>query len=136
MKYLICLFILFIYIQGYAAMDIEKRGEWLNLVPFGLGQYQNGQNTKAFLYFTGETLLAGTALTTAAITYSQKKGKINKIEILSFVGFFALYGLGVQDAFSNYKKQDDLIIEKLKNKVEVKPTITTDSVALVFDMKF
>ncbi|MGH7293658.1 MAG: hypothetical protein ACRELB_01935, partial [Polyangiaceae bacterium] len=38
---------------------IEHHSRWIALVPFGAGQFQNGQSTEGWLFLIGEGLLAG-----------------------------------------------------------------------------
>ena len=38
---------------------LEKQRYWVNFVPFGAGQFQNGQKRKGFTFFAAETLTGG-----------------------------------------------------------------------------
>jgi hypothetical protein len=38
---------------------IERHSRWMALVPFGVGQFQNGQTADGWVFLTGEALLAG-----------------------------------------------------------------------------
>jgi hypothetical protein len=44
---------------------VERHSRWLALVPFGVGQFQNGQSAEGWLFLTGEGLL-----TTASVVAS------------------------------------------------------------------
>lgn len=50
---------------------ILKNPRWLMSVPFGVGQFQNGNKTLGWTFLVGETLLAATALGSGAILLDQ-----------------------------------------------------------------
>ena len=101
-------------ISAFCGMDFEKRGKWLNVLPMGVGQYQNYQETKALLYFTGESLLLGTTLVTAFLSQGDEDNrKLQKIELASFLGFLVLYSWGVYDAFSHYNRAEEKILKQM-----------------------
>lgn len=50
---------------------ILKNPRWLMSVPFGVGQFQNGNKTLGWTFLIGETLLAATALGSGAILLDQ-----------------------------------------------------------------
>jgi len=46
---------------------ITPRSRWLALVPFGVGQFQNGDKPLAYVFLTSEILLAATTLTALGV---------------------------------------------------------------------
>ncbi len=52
----------------YLASSQQERHVVLALMPFGIGQFQNGQKLKGWLFFGGETLLLATNLTLYVLT--------------------------------------------------------------------
>jgi hypothetical protein len=54
---------------------IERHSRWLALVPFGAGQFQNGQTADGWLFLVGEGLLASaTAVASGLSVYYEEKG--------------------------------------------------------------
>jgi tetratricopeptide (TPR) repeat protein len=47
---------------------VERHSRWLALIPFGVGQFQNGQDTLGWLFLTGEGLLAGATAVSAGLS--------------------------------------------------------------------
>jgi hypothetical protein len=57
----------------YVDRVVEQHSRFIALLPFGAGQIQNGQTTKAILFGTSETLLAATSLGTwGELTFSSR----------------------------------------------------------------
>jgi tetratricopeptide (TPR) repeat protein len=93
----------------------ENRNYYLNLVPFGVGQFQNGQSTKAML-FAGSQFVTG-ALSIGIYSYLTSRypdglvprdevDEARNLQILQIgagVTFLGLVGWGVIDAFVNYE---------------------------------
>jgi tetratricopeptide (TPR) repeat protein len=53
---------------------IERHSRWIALVPFGVGQFQNGQTTLGATFLTGEALLgAGSAVATFIALYNENQ---------------------------------------------------------------
>jgi TM2 domain-containing membrane protein YozV len=48
---------------------IERHSRWFALVPFGAGQFQNGQTTEGWLFLLGEGLLAGGSVVASGFSY-------------------------------------------------------------------
>lgn len=46
---------------------ITPRSRWLALVPFGVGQFQNGEKSLGYVFLTSEILLAASTLTTLGV---------------------------------------------------------------------
>ena len=107
----------------------ETNSFGVNFIPFGVGQFQNKQPRKGYLFLGGQVLTGGTSLVTF-IYLAGKYGlssnqvplqdgprvrRLQQIEIGTGVAFFALYAWGVVDAMINYKstrlvKGDDSLI--------------------------
>jgi hypothetical protein len=48
---------------------VERHSRWLAFVPFGVGQFQNGQTTEGWLFLTGEALLVAGSVVSGAFSY-------------------------------------------------------------------
>jgi hypothetical protein len=118
-------------------MDFEKRGKWLNVLPLGVGQYQNYQPGKAFWFFAGESLLLGTVMTSAILSAGDKENKkLQKIELYSFLTFLLVYSWGTYDAFINYEKADQYIIKQMEKKLSLIPVLEDKGASLNMVMRF
>lgn len=95
---------------------LEKRRYYVNYIPFGAGQFQNGQRGKGLAFFLGETLSGGASIglwSYQIIKYSYRGrvprdevDTVRKLQVLqvgSGILFFAFYALGVVDSLSNYE---------------------------------
>ena len=47
---------------------IERHSRWFALVPFGAGQFQNGQTAEGWLFLIGEGLLAGGSVVASGLS--------------------------------------------------------------------
>jgi hypothetical protein len=98
--------------------EIRSDPPWMNFIPFGVGQFRNGQRTKGYVYLAIEAALAGTSIglfAAQAIQYGipskvpndedeiQLVRTMQVIQIAAGGAFFIVYGIGVADAFSNQK---------------------------------
>jgi len=52
---------------------VERHSRWLSLVPFGVGQFQNGQTAEGWLFLTGEGLLAAGTVVAAGFAYGYEE---------------------------------------------------------------
>jgi tetratricopeptide (TPR) repeat protein len=52
---------------------IERHSRWLALVPFGVGQFQNGQTTDGWIFLVGEGLLTGASVVAAGLSVFYEK---------------------------------------------------------------
>jgi hypothetical protein len=50
----------------------ERHSRWLALLPFGVGQFQNGQETLGWVFLSGETILGVTSIGAVAIALSEQ----------------------------------------------------------------
>jgi len=48
---------------------VERHSRWLSLVPFGVGQFQNGQTAEGWLFLTAEGLLAAGTIVASGFAY-------------------------------------------------------------------
>lgn len=92
---------------------VEKRNYFVNFVPFGAGQFQNGQTEKGIAFAVSQGLLGGTSMAMYALQQLQYNpytpGDIDTINRLRLVqlstGGLALtiMGWGIIDALANYE---------------------------------
>jgi hypothetical protein len=47
--------------------EVTPKTRWLALVPFGVGQFQNGEKALGYVFLTSELLLAASTLTTLGV---------------------------------------------------------------------
>ncbi len=115
---------------------IERYRYWVNFVPFGAGQFQNGQRGKGLAFFLGEAALGSTSV--ALWSYQVVKyglrgtvpldevGTVNTIQVLQVgtgAAFIALTMYGIYDSLINYqyqieRKADPSIIKELRDALE------------------
>ena len=57
---------------------IERHSRWFALVPFGAGQFQNGQTAEGWLFLIGEGLLAGGSVVASGLSvyYGQQRNVV------------------------------------------------------------
>lgn len=57
---------------------IERHSRWFALVPFGAGQFQNGQTVEGWLFLIGEGLLAGGSVVASGLSvyYGQQRNVV------------------------------------------------------------
>ncbi len=116
---------------------LEKYRYWVNFVPFGAGQFQNGQKGKGLAFFIGEAALGGTSVALwgyQVVRYGLSSGTVprdevdtvNTIQVVQ-IGtgalFIALTAWGIVDSLTNYKyeierKADPSILKELKDSLE------------------
>jgi hypothetical protein len=48
---------------------IERHSRWTAMLPFGVGQFQNGQTAEGWLFLTGEALLGAGSIVAASMSY-------------------------------------------------------------------
>jgi len=95
---------------------VESRQWWVNLIPFGAGQFQNGQSRKGIFFAATEAAAAGTSV--AIFFYLTNKygygGQVPKTDaadvrllqqaaIGADIVFYGVAIWGVVDSFRNYK---------------------------------
>lgn len=95
------------------------RRSWVpNLVPFGVGQFINGQKTKGALFLTGQVLTLGMNIGAYAAIESLRGGDgrysrgdavtARRLQVVQYVGlgtFGALAIWGIVDAFMNFQAE-------------------------------
>ncbi|HEY3822898.1 MAG TPA: hypothetical protein VGL81_37290 [Polyangiaceae bacterium] len=52
---------------------VERHSRWLSLVPFGVGQFQNGQTTEGWIFLTSEGILAAGTVVAAGFAYAYEE---------------------------------------------------------------
>jgi len=94
---------------------VDKSQYWLNFVPLGMGQLQNGQKGKAAFFFASEATMVG--LSFGIYLYQRLKYSDGRVpaedvdtvrnlqiaQIGAGLAGWALYGYGVIDAIKNYE---------------------------------
>ncbi len=98
-------------IESSKQVTVEQRPLWVNFVPFGVGQFQNGHRKKGFAFLGTELVLGGTSLAMFAVQWSRYgipleipadeldfAARLQQIQIITGVGFFIVYAVGVGDA--------------------------------------
>jgi len=56
---------------------VVRHSRWIAALPFGVGQFQNGQDSLGYVFLVSEALLAGTSITTGVI-YMQLQADFTK----------------------------------------------------------
>lgn len=121
----------------------EVRPFYVNFVPFGAGQFQNGNRTRGVLFATGQavTFAASAGIWLYLVNQYGFNGRVptedaerarllQQVEIGVGATFWALYGWSVVDALLHYKPRaqiqgdDSLLPEDLRN-LERRPPSTT-----------
>jgi len=94
----------------------EARPRYVNLLPFGAGQFQNGQPVKGIGFAIAEGATAATSIgvflylvkrygthnSHVALEDADRVQRLERIQIGTGVAFFGLYAVGVIDAFLNF----------------------------------
>lgn len=91
---------------------IEHNSRWIAAIPFGVGQFQNGQNAGGWLFLTSETLLAATTVVTSAlwqsyqsqgvqggVDWNELNSRQSTAKTINNAAFFALVGVMVGGVF-------------------------------------
>jgi len=99
-------------------VDIVRRSWAPNLIPFGVGQFVNGQTTRGALFLTGQVLTLGTNIGAYAAIESMRgndglfsKGdattarRLRIAQYVSLGAFGALAIWGIVDAFLNFEPE-------------------------------
>lgn len=95
----------------YIQREVVEHPAWLNLLP-PLGQFQNGQEVRGWLFLVGEALALATNVTSFIVVeqlrgssglYTPRDARIadtaQNIQIASFYIFLGVVALGITDAF-------------------------------------
>jgi tetratricopeptide (TPR) repeat protein len=105
----------------------------LNFAPFGIGQYQNGQNAKALLFAGGQVAALGTSvgiwyylvnrygIRSTQVPLDEGPGvrRLQQIEIGAGLVFYGLWGWSIIDALRHYEPNrrlagDDELLRQIK----------------------
>ena len=122
---------------------------WVNFIPFGVGQFKNGQRGKGAFFFTSEILLGGTSVilfTAQALEYGIPSRPIPPrdseflrtrqiIQVTSGALFLAIYGWGVIDAFANSKPKV-VNTKKTERDLVVVPYVSPDGLGVSASWEF
>ena len=98
---------------------IERRPYYINFVPFGAGQFQNGHNRKGLLFFASEaaTCTASAVLWTVQVSRYGVSGRVvpadevptvlrlQQFQIGAGAACLVLMGTGIVDALLNYRSE-------------------------------
>jgi hypothetical protein len=115
---------------------VERRPYWVNFMPFGAGQFQNGDTKKGIFFAGTEAAAAGTSLVIFAYL-TNKYGfggqvpredaadvrRLQQVSIGATVVFYGVAIVGVIDALRNYKAQaeikfdEDLLPEDIRRQL-------------------
>jgi hypothetical protein len=96
---------------------IRDRSPWENFLPFGVGQFRNGQQSKGYAFLVGQLMTGGTSLglfVAQAVQYGIPSRGVplsdidglrtrQVVQIGAGAVFLLLYGWSVIDAFANQK---------------------------------
>jgi hypothetical protein len=99
-----------------SAVVVEKRNYLLNFVPFGTGQFQNGDRKKGIAFALAQGVLAGSSigLLSYQVTRYGLSGRVPRdevdsvrtmqiMQVASGAAFYGLWIWGVIDALANYE---------------------------------
>jgi len=139
----------------------ENRNYFLNLVPFGVGQFQNGQRKKAVFFATSQFVTG--ALSIGIYSYLTSRYPDGKVpdeevatarrlqiaQITAGVTFLGLVGWGVVDAFRNYEDKlrpltpeekeqylKELEREQKRSALRLDPIVTPDGAGAALTWEF
>jgi tetratricopeptide (TPR) repeat protein len=114
----------------------EKHQYWVNFVPFGAGQFQNGQRSKGVAFFIGQAVSGGASLglwSYQVFKYGfrgqvprDEVDTVNTLQIFqvgSSVVFYSLMAWGIVDSLYNYqhevkRKADPALLKDYGNLLE------------------
>lgn len=119
---------------------LEKRRYYVNFIPFGAGQFQNGDRTKGVFFFVAQAVTGGTSV--ALWSYQVNRyglggevpgdevatvQRIQVAQIATGAAFFGLVAWGIIDSLANYehtiqRKPDPSVLEDMGLGEAPKPT--------------
>lgn len=141
---------------------LEKRRYYVNFIPFGAGQFQNGEKRKGALFFIGEAVTGGTSVALWSyqlIRYGSggvvpgrevpTVRRIQVVQIASGAAFFGLMAWGIIDSLANYehtiqRTADPSVLQDLDlddeaappSALRLTPSIGPDSAGLSLSWEF
>lgn len=102
--------------------QVVRRSRVASFMPFGIGQFENGEKTKGVLFMTGQAITLGTNIGAyLAIEYMRKADgrfsqddakKARTLRIVQYAGlgaFAALMVIGIIDSQVNFKQEEKMI---------------------------
>jgi hypothetical protein len=133
---------------------VRRNDRWMAWVPFGLGQFQNENNTLGWIFLTAESALTVTALTATSIElglHSQAEGgraplnsddltsKVRAARRVGTVAWVSLVGVaavGILEANLSYRSEVELgprrrvLPDALRPREPAKPSSTSGSITV------
>lgn len=124
---------------------VEKRQLWLNFVPLGLGQWQNGDRKKFVFFFASEAAMAGVSFGVYAyLRLKYRDGRVpldelgtantlQGIHIVTGAAFYILYVLQVAEGIYSYEGEviRSLTNEEIEELLQEEEPGTTSSFRLI-----
>jgi tetratricopeptide (TPR) repeat protein len=97
----------------------ERHPSWPQLVPFGVGQFNNGEYAKGGVFAAAGLATFGTSLgifsylvftygfhsTTVPLSQAQTVLNLQRVQVGTGIAFLALWGLGIYDAHKHYRSE-------------------------------
>lgn len=117
----------------------EKHPYYVNFIPFGAGQFQNGDSGKGYFFAATQGVTLATSMGIflyLGATYglvakikdvneAKTVRSLQQAEIISGAAFFAFYGLSIFDAIRHYKAQQlvnsSAVPQQLRNLIPQRP---------------
>ncbi len=129
---------------------LEKRRYYVNLLPFGLGQFQNGQTNKGIAFFAAQAVTGGASVglwSYQVVKYGlggkvprEEVSTVNTLQVIqigSGAVFLGLVAWGIVDSLSNYEhavtREVDPSLIKILEDIYDKPTTSMQLVPLLTD---
>tara|TARA_R110002096_G_scaffold77896_1_gene183121 strand:+ start:16254 stop:17117 length:864 start_codon:yes stop_codon:yes gene_type:complete len=127
---------------------LEKRRYYVNLLPFGLGQFQNGQTNKGIAFFAAQTVTGGASVglwSYQVIKYGlggkvprEEVSKVNTLQVVQIGSgaiFLGLVAWGIVDSLANYEhavtREVDPSLIKILEDIYDKPTTSMQFAPLI-----
>lgn len=127
-----------------------KHSYWLNFLPFGVGQFQNGQLLKGFILMGLQAALGGLSLgmfvgllaaypnlTTELREDTTLPQTLNTVQIVSGSLFFATVLYGIVDALFYYRPEDVTVRRyQRKLRLRVAPQVSRNTIGGALELSF
>lgn len=137
---------------------VARNERWIAAIPFGVGQFQNGDNTLGAVFLASETLLLAATISAVAIqldTHSQADGGndltdatpfntqgrlAHTVELASGASFLLLAGVGILEAQVNFVPEKRLgtrrrpIPKSDDTPIQIQPTVTPGPRSTLFGL--
>ncbi|MBN2693977.1 hypothetical protein JXR93_04870 [bacterium] len=124
----------------------KKKEFYINFIPFGFGQFQNGHNYKGYFVMTLESIFLLTNLASyTLLKYNQKddytfdNSELARTGVLinnvSFFSFILIYIYGTIDGVVYYRAVENIKVLQ-SNRFNIYPVISTEQKAVFFEWRF